>query len=88
MCISDAAGALLVNLHVVDFPVYADAQEGPGAVAEGGGDWNQAANVERGQGLKRGRSPDEGGDERVRTISRPSNSVLAPLATSANSIVS
>ena len=67
---------------------YADAQEGPGAVAEGGGDWNQAANVERGQGLKRGRSPDEGGDERVRTISRPSNSVLVPLATSANSIVS
>ncbi|KAI0797932.1 hypothetical protein C8Q75DRAFT_801840 [Abortiporus biennis] len=41
---------------------YADAQEGPGAVAGGGGDWKES---EKGSGenpLKRGRSPEDEGD--------------------------
>ena len=41
---------------------YADAQDGPGAVAGGGGDWKEA---EAGGGdgrLKRGRSPEDEGD--------------------------
>lgn len=37
---------------------YADAQDGPGAVAGGGGDWKEAEPVEGGN-LKRGRSPDD-----------------------------
>ena len=36
---------------------YADAQEGPGAVAGGGGDWKESAIPS--QTLKRGRSPEE-----------------------------
>jgi len=40
---------------------YLDAQEGPGAVAGGGGDWKEAAVPE--QNLKRGRSPDDEGDD-------------------------
>lgn len=39
---------------------YADAQDGPGAVAVGGGDWKEGAGPE--QTLKRGRSPDDEGD--------------------------
>lgn len=47
---------------------YADAQEGPGAVAGGGGDWKQEDNGDAGvadKGLKRGRSPDDEGDTRT-----------------------
>jgi len=47
---------------------YADAQEGPGAVAGGGGDWKQEDNAGAGaadKGLKRGRSPDDEGDTRT-----------------------
>lgn len=41
---------------------YADAQDGPGAVAGGGGDWKEAE-VATGDGkLKRGRSPEDEGD--------------------------
>lgn len=41
---------------------YADAQEGPGAVATGGGDWKEAeTNVANGK-LKRPRSPTDEGD--------------------------
>ena len=46
---------------------YADAQEGPGAVAGGGGDWKQEDNAGADvadKGLKRGRSPDDEGDTR------------------------
>ncbi|KAF7304609.1 Nuclear cap-binding protein subunit 2 [Mycena kentingensis (nom. inval.)] len=39
---------------------YADAQDGPGAVAGGGGDWKEADTS--GERLKRGRSPDDEGD--------------------------
>jgi len=39
---------------------YADAQDGPGAVATGGGDWKEADQTQR--TLKRGRSPDDDGD--------------------------
>ena len=46
---------------------YADAQDGPGAVAEGGGDWKEAANGVAEKSLKRGRSPDDEEDgDRVR----------------------
>jgi nuclear cap-binding protein subunit 2 len=39
---------------------YADAQEGPGAVAGGGGDWKEANGAGSGENnLKRGRSPDD-----------------------------
>ena len=38
---------------------YADAQEGPGAVAGGGGDWKQPEGAPEKQDLKRGRSPDD-----------------------------
>jgi hypothetical protein len=47
---------------------YADAQEGPGAVAGGGGDWKQEDNAGADvadKGLKRGRSPDDEGDTRT-----------------------
>ena len=40
---------------------YADAQEGPGAVAEGGGDWKEVATGEK--NLKRGRSPEDADDD-------------------------
>jgi nuclear cap-binding protein subunit 2 len=39
---------------------YADAQEGPGAVAGGGGDWKEAETVDISR--KRGRSPDDEGE--------------------------
>lgn len=39
---------------------YADAQEGPGAVAGGGGDWKEAGTADN--PLKRARSPDDQGD--------------------------
>lgn len=39
---------------------YADAQDGPGAVAGGGGDWKDDGGGEA--KLKRGRSPDDEGD--------------------------
>ncbi|KAF8844521.1 RNA-binding domain-containing protein [Paxillus ammoniavirescens] len=38
---------------------YADAQDGPGAVASGGGEWKE---VETRSTLKRGRSPEDDGD--------------------------
>jgi nuclear cap-binding protein subunit 2 len=41
---------------------YADAQDGPGAVAGGGGDWKQPEHVGTERNLKRGRSPDDDGD--------------------------
>lgn len=41
---------------------YADAQDGPGAVAGGGGDWKEAENAGTENKLKRGRSPDDDGD--------------------------
>ena len=41
---------------------YADAQDGPGAVAGGGGDWKEAENASTENKLKRGRSPDDDGD--------------------------
>ncbi|PSR74110.1 hypothetical protein PHLCEN_2v10066 [Hermanssonia centrifuga] len=40
---------------------YADAQEGPGAVAGGGDDWKEAEGAVE-SSLKRGRSPDDDGD--------------------------
>ena len=40
---------------------YADAQEGPGAVASGGGDWKEKIQEQQ-QGMKRGRSPEDEGD--------------------------
>lgn len=49
---------------------YADAQDGPGAVAGGGEDWNAANNANANeQTLKRGRSPDEDEDEDGRVSS-------------------
>ncbi|KZT09471.1 RNA-binding domain-containing protein [Laetiporus sulphureus 93-53] len=39
---------------------YADAQEGPGAVAGGGGEWKDAGNADN--PLKRARSPEDEGD--------------------------
>lgn len=39
---------------------YADAQDGPGAVAGGGGDWKEAGTADN--PLKRARSPDDQGD--------------------------
>ncbi|KAF6764832.1 hypothetical protein DFP72DRAFT_323860 [Ephemerocybe angulata] len=43
---------------------YADAEDGPGAVAVGGGEWKQAEAVPEENKLKRGRSPeDEGGND-------------------------
>lgn len=49
---------------------YADAQDGPGAVAGGGGDWKEADSTDSTK-LKRGRSPDDEGDgsrvHRIRT---------------------
>lgn len=50
---------------------YADAQDGPGAVAGGGGDWKQEDNANVGKTLKRGRSPeeDEDDDRMVRSYS-------------------
>ena len=40
---------------------YADAQEGPGAVAGGGGDWKEVEGAQK-PSLKRERSPDEDAD--------------------------
>jgi hypothetical protein len=45
---------------------YADAQEGPGAVAVGGGDWKEANGTSAMENsLKRARSPDDDRDERM-----------------------
>ncbi|KAJ6546546.1 hypothetical protein DFH09DRAFT_1171339 [Mycena vulgaris] len=41
---------------------YADAQDGPGAVAGGGGDWKEAESAGNESRLKRGRSPEDEGD--------------------------
>ncbi|TFK72194.1 RNA-binding domain-containing protein [Pluteus cervinus] len=41
---------------------YADAQDGPGAVAGGGGDWKEMEIPSQEGKLKRGRSPDDDGD--------------------------
>jgi nuclear cap-binding protein subunit 2 len=41
---------------------YADAQEGPGAVAGGGEDWKEAEGAGETKNLKRERSPDDDGD--------------------------
>ncbi|KAJ7694233.1 hypothetical protein B0H17DRAFT_1058309 [Mycena rosella] len=41
---------------------YADAQDGPGAVAGGGGDWKEAESTGNDSRLKRGRSPEDEGD--------------------------
>ncbi|KAF7338406.1 Nuclear cap-binding protein subunit 2 [Mycena venus] len=41
---------------------YADAQDGPGAVAGGGGDWKEAEGSGNESRLKRGRSPEDEGD--------------------------
>ncbi|KAJ7632489.1 hypothetical protein FB45DRAFT_912587 [Roridomyces roridus] len=46
---------------------YADAQDGPGAVAGGGGDWKES---ESSGNLKRGRSPEDEGDGRLGQRSR------------------
>ena len=44
---------------------YADAQDGPGAVATGGGDWKASAAAPEQQTLKRGRSPEEEDESRT-----------------------
>ena len=49
---------------------YADAQDGPGAVASGGGEWKQTEATESG-GQKRQRSPDND-DENERLVSSSS----------------
>jgi nuclear cap-binding protein subunit 2 len=49
---------------------YADAQDGPGAVAGGGGDWKETENVATENKLKRGRSPDDDGDN-LRVVRKP-----------------
>ena len=58
---------------------YADATDGPGAVAGGGGDWKERDGA--GPSLKRGRSPDDEGDP-SRPVSihytRISFSILTP----------
>ncbi|KAL0947053.1 hypothetical protein HGRIS_013194 [Hohenbuehelia grisea] len=41
---------------------YADAQDGPGAVAGGGGDWKESDAPAAMESKKRGRSPDDDGD--------------------------
>jgi len=48
---------------------YADAQDGPGAVAGGGGDWKETENTGTENKLKRGRSPDDDGDD-LRVVQR------------------
>ena len=48
---------------------YADAQDGPGAVAGGGEDWKAANATVQNVSLKRGRSPDEDEDGRVSAMS-------------------
>jgi nuclear cap-binding protein subunit 2 len=49
---------------------YADAQDGPGAVAGGGGDWKETENTATENKLKRGRSPDDDGDN-LRAVRKP-----------------
>ncbi len=66
---------------------YADAQDGPGAVAGGGGDWKEAEPVEG--RLKRGRSPDDEEDNaRAVSVALPTfaASFLLLLAGSALSV--
>ena len=48
---------------------YADAQDGPGAVAGGGEDWKEAENAAPEKTLKRGRSPDDEGNQNGRLVS-------------------
>ena len=48
---------------------YADAQDGPGAVAGGGEDWKEAENAAPEKTLKRGRSPDDEGNHDGRQVS-------------------
>lgn len=49
---------------------YADAQDGPGAVAGGGGEWKQEDSTGAAdKSLKRGRSPEEEGDGDTRLVS-------------------
>lgn len=54
---------------------YADAQDGPGAVAGGGEEWKQAEAPPEENKLKRGRSPDDDGDN-LRDV-RPTLSALS-----------
>lgn len=56
---------------------YADAQDGPGAVAGGGEDWKDADTGNAEGRLKRGRSPDDEGDN-ARMVS-PAYILLEPL---------
>ncbi|KLO13508.1 RNA-binding domain-containing protein [Schizopora paradoxa] len=49
---------------------YADAQDGPGAVAGGGGDWKESAAPPEQQTLKRGRSPEDENYDGTRTGQR------------------
>jgi len=54
--------------------VYADARDGPGAVAVGGGDWKEDAQPAVSQpSRKRGRSSDDDGDERIAPALRNRN---------------
>jgi nuclear cap-binding protein subunit 2 len=48
---------------------YADATDGPGAVAGGGGDWKEREGA--GKSLKRGRSPDDEGESSRPVSGRP-----------------
>ncbi len=48
---------------------YADAQDGPGAVAGGGEDWKESAAPPAEQTLKRGRSPEDENYDGSRTVS-------------------
>ncbi|SRR5260221_8481254 len=58
---------------------YEDAQDGPGAVASGGGDWKQQDYSGGEKSLKRGRSPDEDGDGReVRKRCRSLETLIWP----------
>ena len=67
---------------------YADAQDGPGAVAGGGGDWKETENTSTENKLKRGRSPDDDGDDlravRKLSITLPQVTFLIALKGSEN----
>ena len=55
---------------------YADAQDGPGAVAGGGEDWKQENNTSSEKKLKRGRSPEDEDNERSVSKTILSNSMV------------
>lgn len=60
---------------------YADAQDGPGAVAGGGEDWKQEHNTSPEKNLKRGRSPED--DDNERSVSKTTlfgNGILSVFA--------